>query len=168
MGEPVVLPKFELPGNRPHWAIRAAWMAGGLLLLSVIGLVVVIMHHRTLETQAHIAKAEALARVRAEAEARVAAAAAAATAARAEREAAHAAKLADQSVPATTVPSTGTVGDVPGTVRPAKVGHGHRAHPSRGSKNGKMAAKSGGKTDSGRPPSSGKPDAIDELLKKMK
>ena len=169
MGQPVVLPKFELPGDRPHWAIRAAWATGGLLLLSVVGLAAVIMHHRTLETQAHIARAEALAKVKAETDGKIAAAAAAAASARAAREAERAAKLAAQSVPATTVPAAGAVGDGPSGIKsPSRSNHGHRGHSSHASKGLKVTGKSGGKADSGRASSSGKPDAIDELLKKMK
>ena len=166
MGQPVVLPKFDLPGDKPHWAVRAAWVVGGLLLVSVIGLSAVIMHHRTLETQAQLAKAEAIAKIKAEAEAKVAAAAAAA---RAAKEVELAAKLAAQPVPATTVPAVATTGtgDVGGAASASKASRAHRAHASR-AKGGKTSSKASAKSDSGRGSSSGKPDAIDELLRKMK
>lgn len=168
MGQPVVLPKFELQGDKPHWAIRAAWVAGGVLLFSIVGLAAVIMHHRTLETQAHIAKAEAIARVKAEAEAKIAAAAAAAAALRAEKELARSAKLAAQSVPATTVPAAGSTEDTPSGPKPSKSARSHHGRFSHGGKGAKLFPKVGGKSDSGRPAPSGKPDPIDELLKKMK
>lgn len=159
----MVLPKFELQGDKPHWAIRAAWVAGGVLLFSIVGLAAVIMHHRTLETQAHIAKAEAIARVKADAEAKIAAAAL-----RAEKEGARAAKLEAQSVPATTVPAAGTTEDAPSGPKPSKSSRSHHGRFAHGGKGAKLFPKTGGKSDSGRPAPSGKPDPIDELLKKMK
>jgi hypothetical protein len=173
MGQPVVLPKFELPGDKPHWAIRAAWITGGLLVVSMVGLGAVIVHHRNLETEAQLAKIEAIAKVKAEAEAKVAAIAATA---KAQREAELAAKLAAQSIPATTLPSSGapssdTAGDG------VKSSQARRSHLSRGAKGGsKMGAgygKTGGRgkgTAKGgdSKPASNKPDAIDELLRKMK
>jgi membrane protein involved in colicin uptake len=170
MGEPVVLPKFQLHGDKPHWAVRAAWISGGVLLLSIAGLVAVIMHRHTLEVEAHVAKQEALARVKAEAESRVAAAAAAAKAAkeaelaekRAALAAAEAAKAA-QNAPAGAADDTAAKGTKTS----------HRSHSGHGGKASKLAAKTGGgvKTDSSTKSSgSGKPksDPIDDLLKKMK
>jgi predicted lipid-binding transport protein (Tim44 family) len=145
--------------------VRVAWVVGGLLLVSVVGLGVVIMHHRTLETQAQLAKAEAVAKIKAEAEAKVAAAAAAA---RAAKEVELAAKRAAQPVPATTVPAAATAsGDVGGAPAAPRTVHAHRAHGSH-AKGGKTSSKASVKSDSGRGSSSGKPDAIDELLRKMK
>jgi hypothetical protein len=173
MGQPVLLPKFELPGDKPHWAIRAAWITGGLLLVSIIALGAVISHHRNLETQADIARSEALARVKAEADAKVAAIAAVAKAQReAELEAKVAARLAAQAIPATTVSSTSDGSDPSNLVpKPTKAGHSRRAHFSHGAKamnthstgTGIMtASKSNGSRSA-----SNKPDAIDELLRKM-
>jgi hypothetical protein len=164
MGQPVVLPKFELPGDRPHWAVRTAWIAGGFLLVSIVGLGFVIVHHRNLETQAHIARAEAIAKVRAEAEAKVAIAAASA---KAERDAVLAAKLAARTVPATTVAAAGASAESPNPGKPAKSNHGHRGHSMRGAKGSKTAGKTAPKSESGKS-ASNKPDAIDELLRKMK
>jgi len=172
MGEPVVLPKFQLHGDKPHWAVRAAWISGGVLLLSIGGLVAVIMHRHTLEVEAHVAKEEAIARLKSEAESRVAAAAAAAKAAK-EAEladkratalaAAEAAKAARDASSGTTSGSDGPTG--PKTTR--------RSHSGHGGKSSKLGAKTGisGKTDSSsRSSGSGKPksDPIDDLLKKMK
>ena len=190
MGQPMVLPKFEPQGDRPHWVVRAAWVAGGLLLFSIIGLAGVLMHHRTLETQAYVANADAIARAKAEAEAKIAAAAAAAPGIRAERRAARAAMLAAQSVPATTVPATGTMDAAPsgpkptvpattvlatGTThaapsgpKPTKAVHHHHARSSHGGKGTKISSKAAETSDSGMPPSSSKTDAIDDLLKRMK
>lgn len=175
MADPVVLPKFELPGDRPHWAIRAAWMTGIVLVLSIIGLAAVIMHRHSLEAQAQIAKIEALARVKAEAEAKAAAVVAAAVAAREAREAALAAQRAAEAVPANTVASGGPgAPSADGTSSAAKAAKASRARHARaahGAKGSKVASRTGGKTDvkSGSGKSGGsKSDPIDDLLKKMK
>jgi hypothetical protein len=172
MGQPVVLPKFELPGDKPHWAIRAAWITGVLLVVSVVVLGAVISHHRNLETQADIARSEAIARVKAEADAKVAAIAAVAKAQReAELEAKVAARLAAQAIPATTVPGPSD-GTDPTTLAPksAKAGHNRRYHFSHGGRAMgthpiTTASKTGGR--SAVKSASNKPDAIDELLRKM-
>lgn len=164
MGQPVVLPKFELQGDKPHWAVRAAWITGGLLLISLVGLGAIIFHHRNLETQAHIAKAEAIARVKAEAEAKVAVIAAKA---KAQREAELEAKVAAQRLPATTLPGgVSASGDSPAV--PAKTAKSGQARRSRSAyaKGNRSVARSSSKSDS--KPASNKPDAIDELLRKMK
>jgi hypothetical protein len=172
MGQPVVLPKFELSGDKPHWAIVAAWIVGGLLLLSIVGLGAVIVHHRNLVMQAHIARVEAVAKVKAEAEVKAAAVAAAV---KAQREAELAAKMAARAVPATTVPAT--AGGVPAADastpvavkgapnRPSHASRGKVAHGSKATKTPWPKASSSSKSE---PRSSSKPDAIDELLRKMK
>ena len=172
MGQPVVLPKFELPGDKPHWAVKAAVVAGILLLISVIGLGAVIMHRNSVETQAHLAKVEALARIKAEADAKVAAAAAAA---RAAKEAELAAKRAAEIAAATTLAAaTPAPGGDPGTdpksaSKTPRASHGHHGKPHVG----KTTTKTGGKVDAS---SSTKPSgdskrndaAIDAILSKMK
>ena len=162
MGQPVVLPKFELSGDRPHWAVRAAWITGGLLLVSVLALGAVIVHHRNLETQAQLAKVEAIARVKAEAEAKVAAVAAAA---KVQKEAELAAKLAAQGLPADTLVGAASTGDSGTSDRAGKASQARRAHASRSGKSFR-SAKTAGKSPSKS--ASSKPDAIDELLRKMK
>lgn len=171
MGQPVVLPKFELPGDKPHWAVRAAWITGGLLLISVLALGGVIVHHRNLETQAHLAKAEAIARVKAEADAKVAAIAAAAKAQK-EAELA-AARAAAQRIPATTLPSTGAgVGATDGSsgAHAARTSQARRTHAARSksSKVGKSSARADKSDKSDARSAAKKDDAIDELLRKMK
>lgn len=171
MGQPVVIPKFELPEDRSHWAVRAAWITGGLLLVSVLGLAAVIVHHRNLENQVQIAKAEAIARVKAEAEAQVAAIAAAA---KAQKEAELAAKVAARSIPATTLPGATTAGSGGNSGDKANAATGStqaRRHYSRSAKTFKSKSGPGGvagfRSDK-KPAASNKPDAIDELLRKMK
>jgi len=178
MGDPLVLPKFELPGDKPHWAVRVAWITGAVLLVSVVGLTAVIMHRRSLEAEAQIAKIEAIARVKAEAQAKVDAAIAAANAAREQRELAAAAALAQKRAAAQAV-AANTVGTSTGDPNAPSDGKGdkaaskgHRSHAGHGSKGTKVASKPGGKVDSGKSSSgksaANKPDPIDEMLKKMK
>lgn len=177
MGQPMVLPKFELPGDKPHWAVRAAWISGGLLLASGIGLGAVIVHHRNLENQVEVAKAEAIAKVKAEAEAKIAAKVAAEKAAVAEEKARKegelSAKLAARSLPATTVPGVGAGSEASAAMRAGKSSSARRGQSSRGKSKkalfrpgDSMAKNDGKKVDS--KPASNKPDPIDELLRKMK
>ena len=41
MGEPILLPKFELPGEKTHWAVRLAVISGIVLFVAVGGLGIV-------------------------------------------------------------------------------------------------------------------------------
>ena len=174
MSDPVVLPKFELPGDKPHWAVRAAWISAVVLLLSIVGLGAIIMHRRTLEVQTHLAKQEALARVKADAEAKVAAAAAAAKAAKeAELADKHAAEAAAAAAKAAAAQEGGGV-DASAKVAGKSAPHAHRSHAGHGShgdKNGKLTGgKVAGKDSSGNKGGGKGPksDPIDDLLKKMK
>jgi hypothetical protein len=72
MSEKVVLPKFDLPGHGPHPAIRALWIAGGLVVLSSLVLGGAMWRHHSIEAAAE-AKVK---QEKAAAEAKIAAAAA--------------------------------------------------------------------------------------------
>jgi colicin import membrane protein len=191
MGEPILLPKFELPGEKTHWAVRLAVISGIVLLVAVVGLGAVIMHRHKLEVEAHVAREEAIARVKAEAEAKVAAAVAVAKAQReaelaekraaAERAAAalaakQAAKDAAKAAAAEALAEAGK-----GKAGGARFHRGHYAHGAKGTKlasttlmkggGGSGADSTGGMKDlstGGKANKSGKPDPIDELMKKMK
>jgi multidrug efflux pump subunit AcrA (membrane-fusion protein) len=176
MGQPVVLPKFELPGDKPHWAVRLAWVTGTALLVSVLVLGGVILHHRSLEAKVELARQEVIAKAKAEAQAKLDAIAAAVAAARAAKEAELAAakqKQAERAVPANTVASVAE-SDMGGTARSGgHVRHGHAGHGAKGlhvaaadkaapvkseDPTGKKAARA----------NSAKNDVIDDLLAKMK
>jgi hypothetical protein len=183
MSDPVVLPKFELPGEKPHWAIRAAWVSTAVLVVAIVGLVGVLMHRRTLEVEAHVKREEAIARVRAEADEKVAIAAASARAVReAELADKHATEAAAAAAKAAALAAAGDATDdsADGKPKAVKAG-GHRSHSGHGGKGSKTAAKSslsasskdsagGGVRDnsSSLKPKNGKPDPIDDMLKKMK
>lgn len=187
MSDPVVLPKFELPGEKPHWAVRAAWISTAVLVVAIVGLVGILMHRHTLEVEAHVKREEAIARVKAEADAKVAAAAAAAKAAKeAELADRHAREEAAAAAKAAALAKKGSEAgeaaddDGEGKSKVAKNG-GHRSHSGHGGKGSKTAAKSAGAAsskDSGGggvkdnssslKPKSGKPDPIDDMLRKMK
>ena len=49
MSEKVVLPKFDLPGDRMHPAMKVLMMVGGLLLLSMLVLGGALWRHRSME-----------------------------------------------------------------------------------------------------------------------
>jgi len=187
MGDPVDLPKFELPGEKPHWAIRAAWISGIVLIAAVVGLGAVIMHHRRLELDAHVAREEAIARVKAEAEAKVAAAAAVARAQReaelaAQRAAVEKAAAEKAAAKAAALAAAGQAADAgEAGAKGAKGAAAHRSHSGHGGKaakpvGSKVAMKSADSESgaqikdksTGGKPSNGKPDPIDEMLKKMK
>src|SRR3569623_160526 len=179
MSDPGVLPKFELPGEKPHWAVRAAWISTAVLVVAIVGLVGILMHRHTLEVDAHVKREEAIARVKAEMDAKVAAAAAAAKAVkeaeladkRAQEAAAAAAKAAALAAKA------GEAADVdPDAKAKAAKTSGHRSHSGHGGKGSKTAAKSAPSTsakDSGGikdnssslKPKNGKPDPIDDMLR---
>src|SRR5262249_42278924 len=64
MSEKVVLPKFDLPGDAPNPAIRALWIVGGLLAVSLLVLGGAMWRHHSLQLAAE-ARAEALIATRA-------------------------------------------------------------------------------------------------------
>lgn len=171
MGDPLILPKFELHGDKPHWAVRVAWIAGVALLVAIVGLTWVIMHHRTLEMEARVAQQEAIARVKAEAEAKVAAAVAVAKANReaeqAEKRAAAEKALAEKTAKANAAAQVATDGS-DASAKASKASR--RSHSGHGGKSSKVVGKSGAKDTSSGKSSGGKPksDPIDDLLKKMK
>jgi len=188
MGEPILLPKFELPGDKTHWAVRLAVISGITLLVAVVCLGAVIMHRHKLEVDAHVAREEAIARVKAEAEAKVAAAVAVAKAQReaelAEKRAVAeraAAELAAKQA-AKEAAKAAAAGDALADSGKGKNGRIHRGHFAHGVKGTKLASatlmKGGAGSDStgglrdlstgGKASKSGKPDPIDELMKKMK
>jgi hypothetical protein len=51
----VVLPDFRLPGQRPHIAVRALWIMGGLLVLSMLGLGGALWRRQTIDSAARLA-----------------------------------------------------------------------------------------------------------------
>ena len=183
MSDPVVLPKFELPGEKTHWAVRAAWISTGVFVVAIVGLGGVIMHRRSLEVEAHVKREEAIARVRAEADAKVAAAAAAAKAVREAELADKRAKEAEAAAAKAAALAAASGGDTsPGgsdadaKAKAAKTAH--RSHSGHGGKGSKTAAKAAPPKDAGGgalkdnstslKAKSAKSDPIDDMLKKMK
>lgn len=184
MSDPVVLPKFELPGEKPHWAVRAAWISTAVLVVAIVGLVGILMHRHTLEIDAHVRREEAIARVKAEADAKVAAAAAAAKAVKeaelADKRATEAAAAAAKAAALAAKAGEAADADADGKAKVARTST-HRSHSGHGGKGSKTAAKASGSTspkDSGGggvkdnssslKPKNGKPDPIDDMLRKMK
>ena len=170
MGQPVVLPKFELAGDKPHWSVRLAWGTGAVLLASMLGLGAVIIHRQGLERDLQTAKAEADRKV-----------AAVIATERAAREADLAAKQAARTVAANTVTAAAesdearsakamTKASTQASSRGSHSRHGRANLAARAASSGKpTAAPSEGIVDKSGPKSGGKrADVIDELMAKMK
>ena len=49
MSEKLVLPRFDLPGEATHGAIRALWITGALVVLSTLILGLAMWRHRAIE-----------------------------------------------------------------------------------------------------------------------
>ncbi len=184
MSEKVVLPKFDLPGQGPHPAIKALWIVGGLLAVAVLGLSGALWHHHSqqiaavqeaLEAKAAIAAraAEAIAATEA-AKAKIAEAAAKAAAAKAGSKSNG--KTAGAAVVATQGDTNAETGDKPAADHHHSSHHHASAHASHGGSSGSSGSsgsKAIAKSDSHANKSSAasnkkKDDAIDKLLASFK
>src|SRR5262245_19261980 len=94
MSEKVVLPKFDLPGDRMHPAMKLLMMVGGLMLVSLLILGAALWRHRSMEVAEETRKQALIAARTAEANA-AAEAAKARQAEAAATQAAAAAKIAE-------------------------------------------------------------------------
>ncbi len=153
MSNPIVLPKFNLPGQRAKWVIRTLWIAGGLVAVQMVVLAVVLWNRQAPAVATLPASAPPVARTTA-------------TAPRPATPAAVAASPENQPVAAASQPSSdGAVAKREAAPSKPARRAGHRP------KHGKLLAKaSASQPRSGKSGSkgSGKPDAIDELLRKFK
>jgi hypothetical protein len=57
MSEKVVLPKFNVPGLRPHWMVMALWGVGGLVVIQAVVFAVIAWRHQGAEAAAAAASA---------------------------------------------------------------------------------------------------------------
>lgn len=145
MSEKVVLPKFRVPGRRPHWLVLVLWGVGALVVIQVAVLAALTLRHRD-----EAAAAPAAPPSGATAAAPAAAPAAVASTAPASPKAVGGQVLTG-GMPAPTAPLP-----EPAVARRPVRHRSHHAAPAR-------ALARGGRSDA---PS--KPDALDELLKKFK
>jgi hypothetical protein len=168
MGEKVVLPKFELPGDRTHPALKILAIVGGMMLLCTGILGMAVWRHHTQQMAAE-ARQEALIAQRT-AEANAAAEAAKARAAEA------AAKIAAaQAAKAASTPTAGpAVAAADGGSAKAAGGSHHKAsgrHHASSSKAGsaKTVASKGGEPEKkvAQKPAK-KDDAVDKILASFK
>ena len=166
MSEKVVLPKFDLPGDRMHPAMKAFFAVCGLMVAAMLVLGGALWHRRSLQLAAE-ARQEALIAARmaeanaaAEAaKARAAEAAARAAAAQAAAQARLAARTGAASAPAA-VPAAG------GDGKPSALGRHHTHH--RGAA-GKTVAKADDKKSTAKTAGEKRDDAaIDKLLASFK
>jgi len=169
MSNKVVLPKFDLPGDRTPAAIKVVWAVGGVLLLCFVGLGLLVMnrHQQQLAAErrqeaivaARLAEANAAteaAKARAaEAAARVAAARAATEKAKIE---AKMAAAAARNPPAVAMASNDSAGG-------GRHGRHHVASAKAGSKPLAKAGPADDKKSAAKSPSEKRDDAaIDKLL----
>jgi hypothetical protein len=168
MGEKVVLPKFELPGDRMHPAVKILAIVGGAMLLctAILGMALWRRHAQQMAAEARqealIAQRTAEANAQAEAaKARAAEAAAKIAAA----QAAQAAKVAAAAKPATTVAAAdGAAVKSSGSHRRASGRH----RSSKASSGSKTIAKSGGDDKKVAQKPARKDDAVDKILASFK
>jgi hypothetical protein len=151
MSERVVLPKFRVPGRRPHWMVLALWGVAGLVAIQVAVFAVIAWKHQEPAPDPVAQPAPQLA---------------------ASLPAAAPATPAIRPAPAPTATSVAArptmTGGMPAPAAMAMdSGRHHRARPRAASQGG------GGKSPSragvaAKSTPAGKPDALDELLKKFK
>jgi len=173
MGQPVVLPKLEVPRQKLHWSFRVLWIAGGLLAVSMMVLggamyrvhLVRVEAERARDAQIAQEKADAEAKIR---EAQVAAAKAAALKAQAEAKAAEAAAAAKTLALANTLPSTETAPTTADDFAGKKGHHHRRGHTSARARKIAVGSSEGGSGKNVAPGPKRNDAAIDELLSKMK
>jgi hypothetical protein len=160
MSEKVVLPKFDLPGDRIHPALKVLLAVGALMVVSLLILGGAIWHRRSLQLAAE-QRQEALIK------ARVAEAEAAAEAAKA-RQAEAAAKAAAEQAKLAAKLAPKTEGKLADASDPSKAVHRHKARKPAS----KALAKAGDTADKSSSKGSGgsKRDdaAIDKLLASFK
>jgi hypothetical protein len=156
MSEKVVLPKFRLPGRRPHWMVMVLWGVGALVVVQVAVLAALALQRHPDEAAAAPA-------------ATTTAPAAAAAHATASTPAPAPAVASTAAAPTTAPGSRVLTGGMPAPTAPLADGavarrpvH-HRSHHEHG-----HGAPARTLAKAGRPEAPSKPDALDELLKKFK
>jgi hypothetical protein len=153
MREKVVLPKFRVPGMRSHWAMRALWIVGGLVLVQMGVFALIIMK----QPGAEAADATAAAPIAA-----ASPAAASAPGAKALVQDPANPSVKTPEAPPSAPTATASASDAP--VRGKRLRRHSYRHARRSSAaSGKVLAKAGGPSKKSK-----KPDAIDELLKRFK
>ena len=136
MSEKVVLPKFDLPGDRMHPAMKVLMMVGGLLLLSMLVLGGALWRHRSMELAEEARKQAVIAARTAEANAVAEAAKARQAEAQASQAAAQA-KIAEVNA-AKNAPKT--VAAVDKSASPSSSGKKHSSSRHSSSKSGSKPA----------------------------
>jgi hypothetical protein len=168
MGEKVVLPKFELPGDRTHPALKILAVVGGMMLLCTGILGMAVWRHHSEQMAAEAKQAALIAQRTAEANAAAEAAKARAAEAAAKLAAAQAAKAGAATPAAPTAVATDT-----GAAKAAGASHHrHHASPSKTSGAKTVAAKGTGPEETTGKKVAQKPakkdDAVDKILASFK
>jgi hypothetical protein len=159
MKQDIVLPKFNLPGNRSSWVVRGLWIGGGLVALQMVLVVVALWRHQTTVQTQLVLEQQRLAAAAADRPVKAAVPTAAPVAAVAVAPAAQPAVAA--AAPATNEEKT--AGQRAGRARKGS----QRANKLLARAG---ASRSSGSRVAGKAPASGghSNDAIDELLRKFK
>jgi hypothetical protein len=157
MDQKVVLPKFNVPGLRPHWMTRALWGVGALVIAqaAVLG-VVLVKRNGTPEAAAAVPAA-----LSAPLATPPATAAGAQTAARAQA-APEATPAPAAAAPASASPATA---EVNAPLAPRGRGFHHRGVAKHARRGGGRAVAAAGAT---RKPTGKSADELDDLLKRFK
>lgn len=165
MRQPIVLPKFTLPGDRAHWAVRTLWIAGGLVVVQAGFLGLAVLRHQSAATVASSQAATLVERVAVKPP--VASAAAVAPAPSVASTSAIAQETPAQ--PAALAAAVGAPESGPRAGHSARKAASHRLRHS--ARSGKLLAAAGAsQSRAGKvvAKKSTKPDAIDDLLRKFK
>jgi hypothetical protein len=170
MSEKVVLPKFDLPGQGPHPAVRVLQVVGGVLALAMLILGGAMWRHHSMQVAAE-ARAQALIAARAaEAAAVVEAAKAREAEAAAKIAAAKAATIAAKNGGKTGAAkdANGGSGDASKTLAMNGAGAKHHGAAHHHAAKGKALAKTDDKKAPAKPGSKRDDAAIDKLLASFK
>lgn len=163
MSTKVVLPNFTFPGQEPHPAVRALWIAGGTLVIATLILGGAVWHRWSVNAATESAVAKALAKAPESPPA-------VAEAVRPSAPAQQALAAAPPPAAAAEAPATAAVpAAAPAPARHRVSAHHHRAHATRSVAHGRAVAVRSASDTSGSKKSPAKnDDTIDRLLKQFK
>jgi pyruvate/2-oxoglutarate dehydrogenase complex dihydrolipoamide acyltransferase (E2) component len=171
MSDKVVLPKFDLPGDRTHPAVKVLWAAVSVFLLCLLALGGALWHQHSLQLAAEKRQSDLVAARTAEANAAAEAAKARVAEAAAKVAAAEQAKAAEKAEKLAAKNAVASAGTADG----GKAGSGHHGARHHGSTKGgsKALAKAttaDDKKGAAKQPAGSKRDdaAIDKLLASFK
>jgi hypothetical protein len=174
MGEKVVLPKFELPGDRMHPALKVLAIVGGMMVLCTAILGMALWRHHSQQMAAEARQEALIAQRTAEANAQAEAAKARAAEAAAKIAAAQAAQAAKAqaaktpSSAATLASADADAGKSTGSHRRSSSGHHRSSKATATAASTKTVAKAGGEEKKAAVAKKKGDDAVDKILASFK